>query len=141
MIFPLTINPITAIKYAVVAVVVAIAIYIYMHIQGLNGVITELNTELTITKQTLMIERINVETMASAIKQQNEAIDRITVDANKANAVANRKIGTIDAERRALVAKLDIVPTTVVKYIECNSTNTNDANTALNILLGDMNDR
>lgn len=138
MINPITIN----IKYIIATVVVAAGVAGYMYVSGLHTDIDELNCKVTKTEKKLLLEQANTVNLKAMIEEQNKAMEQLRADRESGVSKMNAKLRVVEADKQKLLTKLHtpLEPEMIVKYVNCdsNTSGSDEANVALNILLGDV---
>ena len=138
MISPLTIN----IKYVIAAIVVATGIAVYMYVSGLHTDIDELNCKVVDTEKKLLLEQANTVNLQAMIDEQNKAMEQLRVDRVSGVNKMNAKLRVVESDKQKLLIKLHtpLEPEKIIKYVNCdsNTSGSDEANAALNILLGDV---
>jgi len=138
MINLLTIN----IKYVIASIIVAISVAVYMYVSGLHTDIAELNLKVVDTEKRLFVEQTNTIVLKAMIDEQNNAMEQLRADRASGVKKMNAKLLIVEADKQKLLIKLHtpLEPEKLVKYVNCdsNTSGSDEANAALNILLGDI---
>jgi hypothetical protein len=138
MINPLTIN----IRYVIAAIIVAISVAVYMYVSGLHTDIAELNSKVVDTEKRLFVEQTNTINLKAMIDEQNKAMEQLRADRVSGVNKMNAKLRIVESDKQKLLIKLHtpLEPEKIIKYVNCDSnmSGSDEANAALNILLGDV---
>lgn len=107
-------------KLIVAAVLLAIIAGLGVYIRILKGDVATLNAKMETTKAELSVSQASVKSLQIALDDQNDAIDKMQIDANnreKAHAaeLAAAKASTVTAQKRAKDLMASVAPKNLSK--------------------------